>query len=358
MQGRPAEYEISMGRVCNAKCIFCTQGDEPLAVQRFIPPAEVLAHIDHAAGCGYKALAFLGGEVTINKHFPDYLRHAKNRGFERLDLCTHGAMLHREEVVREYAEAGLSRVTVSFHGHTAEIENAISRREGFFERKLQGLKNLIALQQQGAFADGVSVNPVVNTLNYKYLPEMAAFFTRLGVKDIRFNAIRPEGQALYNPQVVPPYRLVTPFIEKTILLNETRLKNRITFGDFPFCVMPEVFRLNRALFYRYTGQFNDLDKEITIYRSARPGELGYENFKWEDHKNSHKQFLPACETCRVADLCKGVWVDYPPIFGTAEFSPIQHDLAGETGHKISAKKRKPLQPLDLGKEKTAAVISD
>ncbi len=342
-----------MGRVCNAKCVFCTQGDEPLAVQRFIPPEEVYKHIDHAAENGYQALAFLGGEVTINKHFVDYVAYGRDKGFRRIDLCTHGAMLHNKAYVDSLVAAGLTRVTVSFHGHTQQIEDTISRREGFFHRKVAGLKNLIAHERAGAFPDGISVNPVVTTSNYRYLPEMAVFFTKLGVRDIRFNAIRPEGQALYNPDVVPTYDMVRPFIEKTILLNERKLKNRITFGDFPFCVMPDAFKLNRRLFFKYTGQFNDLDKEIAIYRSPKHGELSYENFKWDDHKNSHKSFVAACRTCRVAPLCHGVWIDYVGHFGDKEFAPIEHDLAGEHGLKQQSD-LKPLTPVGFEPEKTTA----
>src|SRR5436190_911475 len=116
-------------------------------------------------------------------------------GYTRVAVCSNGMKYDDAAFVRALVDAGVTRFAVSVHSHLPEVELDLVKVPDALERKVAGLKNLLAERAAGRLPDNVSINPVLNKKTYRHIVEFLYFFEGLGINDIRFNFIRPEGKA-------------------------------------------------------------------------------------------------------------------------------------------------------------------
>jgi MoaA/NifB/PqqE/SkfB family radical SAM enzyme len=290
--------------------------------RRFITAAQARAEVERgrAAGCG--ALGLLGGEPTLFKPLPGLLRHARAAGFGRITISTNGLRLSDAAYARTLAAAGLTRCTLSFHSHRAEIEDGLTGVAGAFAQKVAAVRNLVALRDEGRLPHGVAVNALVLRPTVRHLPAMARFFRALGVRDLRFNSMRREGRALEH-DLLPRFRDVTPQLLRLVEANERRLHITVSFGDFPYCVLPWPLLTNPALFRAYVGEHHDLVTDVTLTYGPPQVEPAATRFNWQDCKLADLKFKPpACAGCRLARDCEGVWRSYAEVHGTDEIRAV------------------------------------
>ena len=119
----------------------------------------------------------LGGEPTTYPKICESVRLARELGFTRIAIATNATKLRLPHFADRILDAGLTRVTVSMHGHTAELEDRLTRVPGNFEKKCTAIRYLVDRKKRdGVLKDGLSVNIVLNGWNYKHLPRMMRFF--------------------------------------------------------------------------------------------------------------------------------------------------------------------------------------
>jgi MoaA/NifB/PqqE/SkfB family radical SAM enzyme len=324
--------EINVGKICNNKCVFCLDGQPATELRRYMPYPEMQAEILRWYQSGTRSLGFLGGEPTTYPWIVDAIAYAKSLGYTRITIATNGTKLFRHDFADKLLDAGLSRVTMSAHGHTSEVEDRITRVPGNFLKKQSALKYLLQKRSEGFLRDNVSVNIVVNGWNYKYLPQMVRYFFELGLDDIRANFVRAEGDAWDFQDIVPTYREVVPFLIKAVLLNEYRYKKTLTIGSFPLCTLPLELIGSKSLARRYIGEFRDLDTDCSIKTLSDEGfkdgvasiEGGRARFNWQNRKrNDLKRHPDRCTGCRYYEVCEGIWKEYLQIHGEEEFKAIK-----------------------------------
>ena len=321
--------EINVGKACNNRCVFCIDG---------LPKAEDRSYmdIDHMKGeiarfyeLGNRSLGFLGGEPTTYPKLPEAIRYASDMGYTRIAIATNATKLRLTHYTDRLIDAGLTRVTVSMHGHTSDLEDRLTRVPGNFRKKVVALRYLVKLRDEGKLRDNVSVNIVVNGWNYKYMPQMMRFFYRLGLDDIRANFVRTEGYALDDASVTPRFTDVVPYIMKAVMLNEFHYRKSFTLSGFPLCTLPWEFLANSKLAQKVLGEFRDLDTDCSV-RSESDTPFGIEElgegrarFNWQDRKRADLKIKPdQCLQCRYDNVCEGVWNAYPDFHGLGEITPI------------------------------------
>jgi MoaA/NifB/PqqE/SkfB family radical SAM enzyme len=323
--------EINVGKICNNKCVFCLDGLPATEMRRYMPFPEMQAEIKRWYDAGNRSVGFLGGEPTTYPWILEAIAYARDLGYTRIAVATNGTRFWRHDFVDKVIEAGLTRVTMSMHGHTAALEDALTRVPGNFEKKKSGLQYLLKRRDEGALRDNVSVNVVVNTLNYKYLPAILKFFYELGLDDVRANFVRAEGYAETETSLVPRYSDVVPYVMKALLLNEYRYKRTFTLGGFPLCVLPMQLLSSRDLSRRTIGEFRDLDTDCSIRTLTAEGlpegiatvEGGRARFNWQERKRHDlKRQVRTCGACAYNHVCEGVWKEYLQIHGDAELSAL------------------------------------
>ncbi len=323
--------EINVGKVCNNKCVFCLDGMPATEYRRYLPWPEMQAEIKRWYDSGSRSLGFLGGEPTTYPWILDAIAYGRDLGYTRITLATNGTKFFREEFVDKVIEAGLTRVTMSIHGHTAAMEDRLTRVPGNFDKKIRGLKTLMARRDGGMLRDNVSINIVLNGWNFRSLPSMLRFFFELGLDDIRANFVRVEGYAHEDRSLIPRYSEVIPYVMKAIVLNEHRYHRTFTLGGFPLCVLPLPLLLSPDLSRRYIGEFRDLDTDCSIFTTQ--GEFSEDGvarvegerarFNWQDRKRQDlKAHVDTCARCRFSPVCEGVWRGYLGVYGDGEFRAL------------------------------------
>lgn len=323
--------EINVGKACNNRCVFCMDGMPKKEDRSYMPIEEMMDEIQRWAASGHQSLGFLGGEPTTYPWLPQAIKFAKEKGFTRIAIATNATKLRFEHYTDKLLDAGLTRATISMHGHTGPLEDKLTRVPGVYEKKCKALRYLVEKQREGCLPDGLSVNIVINGWNYIYLPKMLNFFYNdIGINDIRANFMRPEGYAEGNTELCVSLTKTVPFLMKSILLNEYHFKQTFTFGGFPLCTLPRKLRNSEALLKKYMGEYRDLSTDCSVKQDT----AGYgieefdENtqrarFNWQERKRFDlKTPAKACFKCTKAELCEGIWNGYRFLHGDDEFRAI------------------------------------
>lgn len=335
--------EINIGKTCNNKCVFCLDGMPTREDKAFMPFEEMKAELERWRAEGHLSVGFLGGEPTTYPSIVRSVAYAKELGYTRIALATNAMMLRREPFLDQLIEAGLNRVTVSMHGHTAALEDRLTMVPGGFEKKRLALRHLVDRRDRGLMEEGVSVNLVLNGWNYRALPKMMKFFFEdVDLLDMRVNFVRPEGYAEGNPDLVPTFTDVVPVLVKAILLNEHHFRRVFTFGGMPLCVLPQELLRSEKLLRKYAGDlYRDLSTDCSIRtESSIPDgfhdgvseiEGGRARFNWQDRKRFDlKQHAEACRSCSFSELCEGVWRGYRDLYGEGEIAPLRWERGAAT----------------------------
>jgi len=343
--------EINIGKACNNRCVFCIDGLPKREDRSYMPWPQMRAELEKWRAEGYASVGFLGGEPTTYPRICDSVAYARELGFTRIAIATNATKLRLEHFADRILDAGLTRVTVSMHGHTAELEDRLTRVPGNFEKKCAAIRYLVKRKKRdGVLKDGLSVNIVLNGWNYRHLPRMMRFFYEtLEVDDLRVNFIRPEGYADGDADLTPQYHKVVPWVIKGIVLAETHFKRVFTFGGIPMCVLPPALRRDERLLSRYMGEYRDLSTACSVRSDGGdvipPGmkanpeswvdgpkssavfftkEDGRARFNWQDRKKLDLKGQPvACRTCELNHTCEGVWKGYLDIWGDRRFKSVK-----------------------------------
>lgn len=325
MSPEPRRVEIHLGTLCNNRCAFCMSsmnrdGHEPWAELERVK--EELRHF-RAAGC--RSAGFLGGEPTVYPHIVESIAYAKSLGYDRIALCTNGTRLSDPAFCESLAAAGLTRATLSVHSHRAELEDGpITGVPGNFARKVAGIKNLLALKAAGRLPGGIALNPVLCRPNLDEMEEYIAFFGALGLDDIRFNYIWPQGEARGDRRWIPSFKEAMPKILRVMLRSEKRPRGHLTFGGIPKCALL-LAGVKGALLEHLAAKYLDeagFDPDNDVSMATRRGPMP-DRFVWQEKKkDTLKAKGPACARCAHHARCEGVWGSYAELYGFTELTPL------------------------------------
>ena len=138
----------------------------------------------------------LGGEPTTYPKIVQSVAYAKELGFSRIAIATNATKLRLQHFTDKIVEAGLTRVTISMHGHTAELEDKLTRVPGNFE-KMSSYPIFARKTKSGTFARWSVGKYCLKRLELStFAPnDEIFFFVKMGIDDIRVNFVRPEGYA-------------------------------------------------------------------------------------------------------------------------------------------------------------------
>ncbi len=325
MSGEPRRVEIHLGTLCNNLCAFCMSsmnrdGHEPWAELERVK--EELRHF-RARGC--RSAGFLGGEPTVYPHIVESIAYAKSLGYDRVSLCTNGTRLSDPAFCEALAAAGLTRATLSIHSHRAELEDGpITGVPGNLARKLAGIRNLIALRAAGRLPGNIALNPVLCRPNLDEMQEYIAFFGALGLDDIRFNYIWPQGEARGDRRWIPSFKEAMPKILRVMLRAEKRPRGHLTFGGIPKCALL-LAGVKGPLLEHLASKYLDevgFDPDNDVSMATRRGPLP-DRFVWQEKKkDTLKAKGPDCGRCSHHARCEGVWGSYGELYGFGELTPL------------------------------------
>ena len=123
------KHWVRLVTACNSRCVFCLDTDTPRNV--YIPDDDVRRELGAGArSCNADKVILSGGEGSIHPKFVDFVRYAKEIGYDRVQTVTNGVMLSKRDFYTRAVEAGLGEITFSLHGHTPELHDRLTGTPG------------------------------------------------------------------------------------------------------------------------------------------------------------------------------------------------------------------------------------
>jgi MoaA/NifB/PqqE/SkfB family radical SAM enzyme len=278
---------------CNQRCAFC-----------FVPMTGKGAAMDEieraldaqARRSGPRGeLTLSGGEPASDPRLPAIVAAARRRGFRRFVLQTNGVYLARPGLLEKLIGLGVKTYLFSLHSHRPAAYDKITGSRGQYSRAVAGLTRL--LRAPGC---SVTVNVVVNAHNYRDLPGLVEFVSRLGRPDFYFSMINEAGH-----QKVPSWTVAleeaAPFLRRAVArCREAGLAVSRSGGEssFPACQFDEPSR---------HASPRVLPQDRVRYAEDFSGEAGVVG----------RAKRPSCGECRYDSRCVGVPARYARLHGLA-----------------------------------------
>jgi MoaA/NifB/PqqE/SkfB family radical SAM enzyme len=321
----PRRVEIHLGTLCNNLCAFCMSSMNRDHHEPWAEAERVKEELRHFRERGCRSAGFLGGEPTVYPHIVESLAYAKSLGYDRLSVCTNGTRLSDPAFCAELVDAGLTRATISVHSHRAEIEDGlITGVPGNLGRKIAGIRNLLALKAKGRLPGNIALNPVLCRPNLDDMEDYISFFGDLGLDDIRFNYIWPQGEARDDRRWIPSFEEAMPKIARIMLLNEKRARAHLTFGGIPKCALLLAGVKGPMLEYLSAKYLDEagFDPDNDVSMATKKGPMP-DRFVWQEvKKDKLKAMGPECVRCAHRARCEGVWGSYGELYGFGELTPL------------------------------------
>ena len=309
--------EFFVNYACNAKCPFCfNPPDASPELERGLPFPELARRMYQGYAEGYRAIKFIGGEVTVREDLPKILGLARRIGFRSIQITTNGIRLADPGYARMLVRLGADSFRFSVHSHIPAQHDELVAVPGAFEKLCRAAETLKGLGVR------LGINYVLNRVNHQTFPETADFFwDKLGVRDLIVYFLRYQGFAAL-PQNEEKLKLTmsqaAPFVREAFRRLRARGHDRLpTLIHFPPCAMPELeaHMLDWTKDPAGCGQSNTALDRMTLPDGS--GGL------ISEVTNSGKVPVAACALCAYKEKCLGVEKNYLRLFGEAEFTPLR-----------------------------------
>jgi len=250
----------------------------------------------------HQEVIFSGGEATLMPYIVDCVRYAKQLGYT-VQIQSNGRLFCYSDFCQQMGAAGVDVVSVSVHGHTSELHDALTRVPGSFEQTMNGIRNLLALR-----LPSVVTNTVITSLNYRDLPALAQMLIGEGVRQYQFAFPHILGFAYENRGLVVPRKTdVMPFVIKGLQIG---LRNN-------------AFPKTEAIPYCFLKGYEACCSEnYSIETTAVDLQFAGDFTRWRKEEGKAKG-LP-CASCSCDSICEGPWREYPALYGWDEFKPVHH----------------------------------
>ncbi len=302
----PKCFDILLNYNCNAKCLFCSQDFAWRKTPNDLPFEKAVEHMYMAYKNGYRRLGFTGGEPTIRKELPNLIALARKIGYTYIRIQTNGVRIADYDYVKTLADAGLTFVKYSIHGHTAAIHDKLVAIPGAFDKCLRSIENLQKLKV------GLGINIVLNEHNYRHLTEFYELFL-LKLQLSNFVIIAPlyEGNMTLNDvkgaKIGAKITDMAPYIKKAFdVFTSVNYPKPPLLLHFTPCILPgyEQQMLGWSAFNTMvvspSGVKRDLDQTAQLH-----------TVKTDD-----------CKKCVYNERCIGFDSSYAKVFGTEEIEPL------------------------------------
>ncbi len=141
----PLRIYWEVTRACGLACLHCRAEAVPFADPRELSTAEGHTLIDEIVAFGTRPLHLIltGGDPLRRPDFLDLVGHAVDAGME-VALSPAATPLLTEARIRQFTEAGVSAMSLSLDGSTAERHDGLRGVPGTFERTLEAGRQAVA----------------------------------------------------------------------------------------------------------------------------------------------------------------------------------------------------------------------
>lgn len=253
---------------------------------------------------GIESVHFTGGEPTIHPQFVEILQLARRLGL-RTSIGTIGTRLATPEFAAT-AMPFLDEALFSLHGPDAETHDALTRREGSFDRVLQAIANARKKPTFRPF-----VNTVLTQANIGRLPETVALARSVGASLLIISNVTPEGlgEDGYSALSVR-LRDLADAVPAALAAAGPMI---VRFFGVPMCALGAARMHSNDLHW---------NPRVTIEWARHADRVSLDPiYSWTpERKRTH---AAECTPCAYRSLCFGVFERYLDVHGPAELSAME-----------------------------------
>lgn len=311
--------EINIWKACNNKCRFCMSAsvweDEKQLTKFDLVEKEILKY----ASLGYKSIWFLWWDISIHPNLYDIITVAKKSWFENINVITNWMIFSDFKKAEKLIQAWVTRVNFSIHSHDSKIEDHLTQVYWWLKRKNEAIDNFNLLYNKWELKSPISINIVINWLNYKDILKTCVFYEKKKkISDIRLNFLwnRDFYTLKDKEELELSYTDFLPYLKKIILFS-LKTKTRVTFDSIPPCIFNDLWLPNTKLIIKkFLWEDQDIIEEISNINQNI-------TFDWKEQKvNDLKLKFDKCKKCSYMQNCQWIRREYVDIYWEEEFSII------------------------------------
>ena len=308
--------EINIWKACNNKCRFCMSAEVWLDEKYLTNFSIVKKEIEKYSIKWYKSIWFLWWDISIHPRIFDIITEAKKNWFDDINIITNAMIFSDYKKAKKLIDSWTTRVNISIHSHIDEIENHLTQIKWWLERKLQAIDNFNKLIDKWFLKSNLSINIVLNWLNYKKIVETCLYFFKVkNINDIRINF-------LWNRFFTWPQDKIDLELKysdmlwalKKLIYISLKYKLRITFDSIPPCIFYKLDNTNyKKIIKNFLWEEFDYINEVSNLNKDKV-------FNWKEQKrNELKIKFKGCDKCEYNDICEWVWKEYVDSYWEWEF---------------------------------------
>ena len=282
----PRNVPVTLSRECNQRCLFCSAvGGMPAHSRK-----EIAGLIRNAG----EDLIIGGWEPTLHPKLAGTVAQARKAGVKKIILFTNAVKLDDKALVRRLIDAGVNTFHINFPSHLEKLSDFLTQSPGAFRRRNAGIRNI----RETPGKKFISLVFVINSLNYKTMPQYAEYVARNfpEVVHVLFTMPCVMGRAQQMPSLVPRLTDVKPCLAAALAVFRRRRIKCFT-ENVPLCFLPGF-------------EDSSLDARRTVLSGA-PAEA--------EGKARQKE----CAGCGLETLCPGPRLDYVRLHGAGELAPAR-----------------------------------
>lgn len=203
-------YILSLDSQCDQQCLICMK-KEAINAKKPLTEESVAKEISAAKKQGFGKIDFYGGEPLTYPFLEKSIKLANDLSLQCF-LATNAAKFSSRDFTQAFlANIKIKEVRTTLHAAKPGLHDRITRVPGSFKKTIRGIRNILELGKTN-----ISVNVVINSLNYSGLDKIASFILGLGVKNITFSGLVLEGELTRHPGLLVDLVRIQPHLERAM----------------------------------------------------------------------------------------------------------------------------------------------
>jgi radical SAM protein with 4Fe4S-binding SPASM domain len=187
---KPFSIRGEVTKQCNYNCIYCDSLQRNQEIEEMTIDQWQAALLSLKKFIGSYLIQFTGGgEPFVKKGFVDLLQFCHREGIQ-WGVCTNGSAFNNPNIAKKVVAATPMNIDISVDSATPEIHDAIRGGADSLNKITQGIKLLREERDHLGLNFPIRIKPTVHFENFRTLPDLVKWTTKVGATTIDFAPIR------------------------------------------------------------------------------------------------------------------------------------------------------------------------
>lgn len=188
-QNHPLEFAwIELTNMCNLQCSHCYSESSPFSADNDrLSRSDYLRILDELRDIGCKQIQFIGGEPTLNRDLPKFIKKAYENNFEFIEVFSN-LMNVSDELWSIFKDYNIALAT-SFYSFDRLTHNSVTKSNISYDKTLASIKKALQLGLK------IRVGFIEMEENKGQFEKTKSFLQELGVEYVGHDRVREIGRA-------------------------------------------------------------------------------------------------------------------------------------------------------------------